>query len=374
GAQGDLHARPEALLYMGEAERLLRRLEWTALRPLDGLLHGNFRTLFRGTGIDLVDLREYQVQDDVRHIDWNVTARLQIPHVRQYAEDREMSAWLLADLSPSTAFGSGPRSKRDITIEFAVLMAQLIASRGNRVGAMIYGGAVDTIIPARSGRRQLLEIAHRLLREHPHARVGTTRLAELFERAAAMIRGRSTVFVLTDFISQPGWEAPLGRLAKRHDVLAVRLTDPLETVLPEVGLMTFEDPETGEQLFIDSSDPALRARFDALARAQREAIEAALARAGVPLLTLSTDRSLLDNVLAYLAERRQRARRAGNGSALAASSGRTAVAAVPVSKGALHDVANGMQCEAPEAQRSALQSNAPAQQVVQSFPDRGVMA
>jgi uncharacterized protein (DUF58 family) len=329
GLDGDAHALAEAVPHAGDAERLLRRLEWTALRRLDGLLQGDFRTLFRGAGIDLVDLREYQMHDDVRHIDWNVTARLQVPHVRQYAEDREMSAWLLTDLSPSTAFGSGPRNKRDITIEFAVLMARLIASRGNRVGAMIYGGAVDTVIPARSGRRQVLEIAHRLLRRPTLAPVGATHLAQLFERAAATIRRRSTVFVLTDFISQPGWEIPLGRLAERHDVLAVKLTDPLESVLPDVGLMTFEDPETGEQMFIDSSDPALRRRFEGLAAAQRGAIDAALARVGVPLLTLTTDRNVLDNVLAYLAERRHRQRAVRHASALVSSGRRTDEAAAP---------------------------------------------
>jgi len=300
-------ARP-AMPSSAEAERLLRRLEWTVLRRLDGLLQGDFRTLFRGAGVDLVDLREYQLHDDVRHIDWNVTARLQIPHVRQYAEDREMAAWLLTDLSPSTGFGSGARTKRDITIEFAVLMARIIALRGNRVGAMLYGGTVDTVLPARSGRLHVLSLADRLLRRPVLGAVGATDLAALFARAARTIRRRSAVFVLTDFISRPGWERSLGRLAERHDVLAVRLTDPFESVLPDVGLMTFEDPETGEQLFVDAGDPALRERFDRLAHEQSEAVEAALARIGVPLLTLSTDRSIVDAVLVYLQLRRHRQR------------------------------------------------------------------
>src|SRR6187401_3280078 len=142
----------------GNPEAVLRRLEWTVLRRLDGLLQGDYRTLFRGVGLDLADLREYQYGDDVRHIDWNVTARLQTPYVREYHEDREVTAWFLLDLSPSVDFGSGEVRKRSVAADFVAVLARLLTRHGNRVGAMLYGDKVDTVIPARSGRRHVLHL------------------------------------------------------------------------------------------------------------------------------------------------------------------------------------------------------------------------
>src|SRR5512147_2306236 len=141
-----------------DPERILRRLEWTVIRRLDGAIHGSYRTLFRGFGLDLADLREYQYHDDVRHIDWNVTARLGTPYVRQFNEDREVTAWFLLDLSPSVDFGSGETNKRSVSAEFVTVLARLLTRHGNRVGAMFYGERVDTVIPALSGRRQVLHI------------------------------------------------------------------------------------------------------------------------------------------------------------------------------------------------------------------------
>src|SRR4026209_189459 len=143
-------------------EQLLRRLEWTVIRRLDGMLHGDYRTLFRGTGLDLADLREYQYHDDVRPIDWNVTARLQTPYVREYHEDREVTAWFLLDLSPSIDFGSETK-KRSLSTEFITVLARLLTRQGNRVGTLFYGDRVDTVIPARCGRRHVLSVLHRRL-------------------------------------------------------------------------------------------------------------------------------------------------------------------------------------------------------------------
>src|SRR5918999_6594721 len=145
------------------AENILRRLEWTVIRRLDGLLHGDYRTLFRGFGLDLADLREYQYHDDVRHIDWNVTARLQTPYVREYNEDREVTAWFLLDLSPSVDFGSHDVKKRSVAVDFVTVLARLLTRHGNRVGALFYGDSLDTVIPARSGSPQVLNILHRML-------------------------------------------------------------------------------------------------------------------------------------------------------------------------------------------------------------------
>jgi len=303
----------------GQTEALLKRLEWTVIKRLDGLLQGDYRTLMRGTGLDLADLREYQLHDDVRHIDWNVTARLQQPHVRVFTEDREMAAWFLLDLSPSVDFGSGEQRKRDVLTDFVAVIARLISRHGNRVGAVLYGaggsGQVDGVLPARGGRTQVLQLMHRMRRPTPTARqpngAGATRLADLLRAAAHTVRQRSTVIVVSDFISEPGWEKPLGELARRHDVVAVRLLDPLELQLPNLGLVTLRDAETGEQLQVDMNDAGLRQRFARLA-AQREAdLRDTLARAGVDALELATDEDLSDAVARFLLLRQRRARGRG---------------------------------------------------------------
>ncbi len=293
------------------AEQLLRRLEWTVLRRLDGLLQGDYRTLLRGTGMDLADLREYQHHDDVRHIDWNVTARLQQPHVRVFTEDREMSAWFLLDLSPSMDFGSSELRKRNVSAEFVAVLARMLTRHGNRVGAMLYGSGVDAVIPARGGRHHVLHLLHTLQARPETNILGPTRLHELLESAANLVRRRSTVFVVSDFITEPGWEKPLGQLARRHEVVAVRLLDPLELDLPDLGLIPIRDAETGEQLLVDTHDAGFRKRFARIA-AQREAeLRQSLARAGVDTLELSTDDNLVDAIMRFTDLRKRRSRLSG---------------------------------------------------------------
>jgi uncharacterized protein (DUF58 family) len=179
----------------GRAEQLLRRLEWTVMRRLDGLLQGDYRTLLRGTGMDLADLREYQHHDDVRHIDWNVTARHDTPHVRVFTEDREMAAWFLLDLSPSVDFGSGTTAKRETAAEFVAVLARLLTRHGNRVGALLYGRGVDTVLPARTSRLHVLQLLH-AIQHRPPAQAGATRLQDLLQAAGTTVRRRSTLFVV----------------------------------------------------------------------------------------------------------------------------------------------------------------------------------
>jgi uncharacterized protein (DUF58 family) len=294
------------------AENLLRRLEWTVLRRLDGVLQGDYRTLWRGTGLDLADLREYQHGDDVRHIDWNVTARTLLPHVRQYTEERELTAWFLLDLSGSIDFGSVDRTKLSVSQGFVAIIARMLSRHGNRVGAMFYGQQAPTarigVLPPALGRNQVLRLIARM-RERPAPTPGReTRLGDLLSDAGAMIRRRSLVFVVSDFISAPGWAEPLGRLARRHEVLAVRLVDPAEMVLPEVGLITVEDAESGEQVFVDTQDPTFRRTFEELAEAHENDLRSNLARAGVDTLELVTDDDLLATLMRFIALRRQRLR------------------------------------------------------------------
>ena len=303
-----MKSSPPSATPKDSAEHVLRRLEWTVIRRLDGLLQGDYRTLMRGSGLDLADLREYQHHDDVRHIDWNVTARLQVPHVRVYTEDREMAAWFLLDLSPSVDFGSGEQRKRNVSAEFVAVLARMLTRHGNRVGALLYGSGVDTMIPTRGGRRHVLHLLHSMQQRPIAAESGATKLRDLIESAAGVIKRRSTIFVVSDFISEPGWEKPLGLLAQRHEVVAVRLLDPLELDLPDLGLLTIRDSETGEQMLVDTHDAGFRKRFARIA-AQREAeLREAFMRACVDALELSTDGDLVDAVVRFADMRKRRVR------------------------------------------------------------------
>ena len=292
----------------GNPEAVLRRLEWTVLRRLDGLLRGDYRTLFRGFGLDLADLREYQYGDDVRHIDWNVTARLQTPYVREYHEDREVTAWFLLDLSPSVDFGSGQVRKRTVAADFVAVLARILTRHGNKVGALFYGEDVDTMIPARSGRRHVLRILHSMLERPAPKRNQPTDLGALLTGAAHLMKRRSMVFVVSDFISVPGWQERLGQLAQRHEIVAVRLHDPLESSLPDIGMLVVQDSETGEQVFVDTNDRGFRKRFAAAAQRREEGLRAAFRDAGIDALELSTDDDLIDAIRRFADMRKRRSR------------------------------------------------------------------
>lgn len=295
------------------AEQLLRRVEWTVLRRLDGAIHGNYRTLFRGHGLDLAELREYQYGDDVRHIDWNVTARMSTPYVRQFHEDREVNAWFLLDLSPSLDFGSGEVRKRGVSADFVAVLARLLTRSGNRVGAMFYGDAVEAVIPPRSGRAQVLHILHRMLSRPQRETAGETDLQVFLQSAFRAIPRRSLVFVMSDFISQPGWAEAMARLTQRHEVIAVRLYDPLEMELPDLGLVLIRDAETGEQVFVDTHERGFRKRFAAAAARREDALRQAFTESGVDVLELATDDALIDSVMRFADLRKRRSQLAGGG-------------------------------------------------------------
>ncbi len=286
------------------AERILQRLDWHVVRRLDGLLQGDYRSLFYGHGLDLAEVREYQPQDDVRYMDWNVTARMGEPYVRQYLEDREITAWLLLDLSPSVDFGTARVHKRDLVVDFAGVMARLLTRHGNRVGAIFYSGQVDEVLPPRGGRRQALTVIHQLTRGDRPRSAGPTDLTAVLHRAAQTIRRRSLIFVVSDFIASPGWEAPLRRLAQRHEVLAVWLHDPREEDLPDVGPLILQDAETGEQLYVDTHDKKFRARFRALAEERRARLSRTFAREGIDVLSLSTDGDMVAELARFVLRRR----------------------------------------------------------------------
>lgn len=287
-------------------ERILQRLDWKVIRRLDGLLQGDYRSLFYGYGLDFADLREYQPQDDIRYIDWNVTARMNTPYVRQYVEDREITAWFLLDLSPSMDFGAVESLKRSVLIDFVTTLARLLTRHGNRVGAIFYGGRVERTIPARGGRLQVLRLLNDLLKQPRLPSAPFTNLAPLLEAGLHAIKQRSLIFIISDFISEPGWERPLNVLSRRHDVLAIRLWDPREIELPDIGLLLMEDAETGEQIYVDTHDKKFRRRFQEAARQREAALSAAFKRAGVDALALSTEEDLVRAIVRFATLRRQR--------------------------------------------------------------------
>ena len=345
GGGGTSRAEGAALRRI-DPESLLRRLEWTVIRRLDGLLQGDYRTLLRGFGLDLADLREYQAHDDVRYIDWNVTARMQMPHVREFQEDREVTAWFLLDLSGSVDFGSEQVRKREVSAELVGVLSRLLIRHGNRVGAVIHhGGAgnqANQVIPARGGRRQVLHLLDRMLRpashagrkesldpghqqlgaknegqEAKHERLGAggkeTDLGELLAQAQQVIKRRSVVFVISDFISTPGWGRALALLARRHEIVAVRLFDPMEMELPDLGLIVMQDSETGEQLFLDTRDRDFRKRFAANAIRREETLRDALVNAGVDCIELATNENIAEALLRFTELRKRRSQLAAGG-------------------------------------------------------------
>ena len=288
-------------------ERVLLRLDWNVIRRLDGMLQGDYRTLFYGFGVDFADLREYQPEDDIRYIDWNVTARMDTPYVRQYHEDREITGWFLLDLSPSMDFGTTAtaREKRTMLVEFVAVIARLLTRHGNRVGAVMFGNGNQHTVPARGGKLQVLRLINDMKKQPRQPRAPFTNLKSFLDGALNSIKRRSLVFVISDFISEPGWERSLSLLNRRHEVIAVRLFDPREEELPDVGMVVMEDAETGAQMFVDTHDLKFRKKFFAAAQQREQGLNAAFQRAGVDVLPLSTEDDLVRSIVRFAKQRQQ---------------------------------------------------------------------
>ena len=287
-------------------ERILHRLDWQVIRRLDGYLQGDYRSLFYGSGVDFADLREYQPEDDIRYIDWNVSARMNTPYVRKYVEDREVIAWFLLDLSPSVDFGRVDNQKRMVLIDFVATLARLLTRHGNRVGAMMYGSRIQHTVPARGGRNQVLRLINDLLKQPYLSKTPSTDLTPLFNGGLNAIKKRSLVFVISDFISAPGWEKPLNALSRRHEVIAIRLWDPREMEMPDIGVVIMEDAETGEQLYVDTHDKKFRQRFREAADQREVLLAETFKRSGVDMLPLSTEEDLIRAIIRFATIRRQR--------------------------------------------------------------------
>jgi uncharacterized protein (DUF58 family) len=293
------------------AEVLLHRLELTVRRRLDGLLQGDHLGLVPGSGSEAGDSRTYHPGDDVRRMDWPVTARTQVPHVRETIADRELETWAVVDLSASLDFGTANCEKRDLAIAGLAAVSHLTVRGGNRLGAVVTTGERVDRYPAVPGRMQ----ADRLLRAvvaTPRAESGRRGdLAAALESLRRPPRRRGLVVVISDFLGDPDWERPLRGLSARHDLLAIEVVDPRELELADVGLLTVVDPESGQTLEVPTGNAEVRRRFAEGAAAQRREIAAALRRCGSGHLRLQTDRDWLADVVRFVAERR----RAGSGGA-----------------------------------------------------------
>ena len=293
-------------------DRLLLRLEWRVVRRLDGRIQGGIRTPRRGSGLDFAGLRPYAEGDDARHIDWNVTARLDEPQVREFNEDRELTTWLVLDRSASMIVGGPGHGKQDVLTELALLLARVLGRNGNRVGAVLFDGAFPDagstrIVPPRTGRGHVLRIGRELDRAAKSRAAATTDLAAMLEAVASLAR-RCLVVVISDFIGTGEWQRPLGRLAYRNDVVALRVVDRSDDALPDIGVIVVEDAETGEQLLVDSADPWFRAKFREGVDERDAGLRSGMRRARVPLHRVDTASDLVETLLSVIAETRRRRR------------------------------------------------------------------
>jgi uncharacterized protein (DUF58 family) len=297
-------------------DQLLRRSRWPVLRRLGFHPGGDERSSLRGSGLEYSDVREYQAGDDPRTIEWNITARSDRPYVRESLPDRGLDAWLLVDITRSLDWGTARCLKRQLALEFSAVVGQLLIGRGNRVGALLFDDRVRSIIPPSAGRTALLQLIARMERAAESPAEGPTDLGRALTQAGRLIRRPSMMVLISDFMTPGGWQQPLSSLAIRHEVVAAWITDPREREIPDVGVVTFEDPESGEQILVDTRSAHLRARFQEAAAAQRETIRADLLRARAAIAELSTEAEIVPQLVAFIKQREaQRGHRVARASA-----------------------------------------------------------
>ncbi|HLT09323.1 MAG TPA: DUF58 domain-containing protein [Micromonosporaceae bacterium] len=302
GRYGPLPADP--VERVKRADATLNRLQLVITRKLDGLLQGDYLGLLPGPGSEAGESREYRPGDDVRRMDWPVTARTTVPHVRQTVADRELETWLAVDLSASLDFGTATCLKRDLAIAAAAAVGHLTVRGGNRIGAVISDGARLRVLPARPGRKEAQGLL-RVIASTPSVAGHRPDLGGLLEALNRPPRRRGLVAVISDFLAPPQqWSRPLRKLGVRHDVLAVEVIDPRELELPDVGVLAVADPETGVVHEVQTSDPRLRRRYAEAAAAQRAAIAAAIRGAGAAHLRLRTDTNWLLDIVKFVAAAR----------------------------------------------------------------------
>ena len=304
------HNRPPRLDRTPAAE-VIRRLDLTVGRRLDGLLQGDHLGLVPGHGSEPGEARTYAPGDDVRRIDWNVSARLAELHVRDTIADHELETWILADLSPSLDFGTADCEKRDLAVAGAAAVGYLTARAGNRIGAVTVTPEEIGMLPARGGRRHLQALLHRLVSTGAAEGSGATELTPALARLDRIARRRGLVVVISDFLASDAWAKTLRGLGTRHEVLAIEIVDPRELELPDVGVIDLVDPETGAHREVQTGSAKLRDRYAAAATEQRNRIARDIQSAGADHLRLRTDRDWLLDLAEFVTRRRRRVERTG---------------------------------------------------------------
>jgi uncharacterized protein (DUF58 family) len=283
-----------------EVTHEVRQLEITTRHLVRDIVAGEYSSAFRGRGVEFAEVREYQPGDDIRTIDWNVTARLGSAYVKRYLEERELTVVFVVDRSASGGFGSRVRTRSDLAAEVVAVLAFAAARNNDRVGLLLATDRVEAYTQPRKGRRHALRVMCELLAFTPEAR--GTDLDIPLSTLESSLRRRAVVFVVSDFLAT-GYEPALARLARRHDVVAIQIVDPRERELPDVGLVTLWDPETGDWRVVNTADRRVRERFAERAQAFDRALERMLAERGADLLRLETGRSYAEPLLAFFRRR-----------------------------------------------------------------------
>ena len=307
GAQVSASARSTAS--KGVPPEILRQVKLLELRTrglVNSLFTGEYRSVFKGQGMEFSEVREYQPGDEVRSIDWNVTARMGKPYVKRYIEERELTVMLAVDLSGSERFGTRLRFKSELASELAAVLAMSAIRNNDRVGAVLFTDRIEHVVPPRKGRRHALRLIRDLLVFEPEGR--GTELAAALEYTGKMLAHKAIIFVVSDFQTE-NLEQPLKLLAQRHDVVAVTVDDPSEQVLPDIGLARFVDPETGETLNVDTSDPDVRTRFTEAVTAELDARRRLLRRLAIDEIPVRTDAGVVDPLIKFFRARETRGRR-----------------------------------------------------------------
>ena len=289
-----------------EVLRQVKLLELQTRGLVNSLFTGEYRSVFKGQGMEFAEVREYQPGDEVRSIDWNVTARMRRPFVKRYVEERELTVMLAVDLSGSERFGTQGRFKSELASELGAVLGMSAVRNNDRVGALLFTDQVEHVLPPKKGRRHALRLIRDLLAFEPKG--CRTDLAGTLQYLERMLKQHTIIFIISDFL-EAEVEKPLKRLAQRHDVVAITVEDPSERVLPDVGLARFVDPETGATIDVDTSDADVRSRFARATEGEREARKHLLRRLAIDEIVVRTDSGYVEPLLRFFRNRATRAKR-----------------------------------------------------------------
>lgn len=289
-----------------EVLRQVKLLELRTRGLVNSLFTGEYRSVFKGQGMEFAEVREYQSGDEVRSIDWNVTARMQRPYVKRYIEERELTVMLAVDVSGSERFGTRRRFKSEVASELAAVLTMSAIRNNDRVGALLFTDRIEHVVPPRKGRRHALRLIRDILAFEPAGR--ETDIGGATEYLSKMLAHKAIIFLVSDFLGS-NIERPLKLLAQRHDVVAVTVEDPSERVLPDIGLVRLVDPETGRSLDVDTSDPAVRAQFESSVSGEADRRKHLLRRLAIDEIPIGTERGIMEPLLRFFRSRETRLRK-----------------------------------------------------------------